>query len=186
MKALITSLFICSFFLAHVSHAKEPVCADLFKHKMKKLHASEDVDLCELTQGKAVLVVNTASHCGFTGQFKGLESLHKKYRDQGLVLVGFASDDFYQEADSEEETAKVCYVNYGVSFTMLAPTSVRGDDANPVFKGINEKSSKPGWNFTKYLINDQGKVVNRFSSGVKPSSMEMNKAIEQTLKTIEI
>ncbi len=186
MKQSIFIALLCSFFLAQVSHADEANCASLFAHKMKKLHSNESVDLCQLTKGKAVLVVNTASHCGYTGQFKGLEALHKQYADKGLVLMGFASDDFFQEADDEAETAKVCYVNYGVTFTMLAPSSVRGDDANPVFKSINQKSSKPSWNFTKYLIDDQGQVVQRFSSGVKPSAVELNSAIEKTLKSIEI
>ena len=100
------------------------------KGEYRKLHSKDSVDICALMENKTVLVVNTASHCGFTSQFKELEALHKKYKDKGLVIVGFASDDFKQEDADEEKAAEICYLNYGVTFTMLSPTAVTGDKAN--------------------------------------------------------
>src|SRR5690606_26705968 len=136
----------------------------------RKLHSKDTVNICELMENKTVLVVNTASHCGFTSQFKGLEALHKKYKDQGLVVVGFASDDFKQEDGDEEKAAEICYLNYGVTFTMLAPTHVTGDQANPPFKALAQQSEQPKWNFNKYLLGKDGKVVEHFGSKVKPES----------------
>jgi glutathione peroxidase len=156
-------------------------CADYLNHEMRRLHSKEDVNLCEVTAGKPVLVVNTASHCGYTPQFKGLEALHQRYKDQGLVVVGFASDSFAQEADSEAEAADVCYVNYGVSFTMLAPTPVKGSAANPVFQVINERAGEPKWNFNKYLISADGSEVRHFDSAVRPDSDVLTAAIEEVL-----
>lgn len=156
-------------------------CPDYLDHEMRRLHSKEDVNLCEVTAGKPVLIVNTASHCGYTPQFKGLEALHQSYKDRGLVVVGFASDSFRQEAASEEEAADVCFVNYGVSFTMLAPTPVKGASANPVFKSLNAQSGAPRWNFNKYIVNGDGQVVEHFDSGVRPDSARFTAAIEKVL-----
>lgn len=128
-----------------------------------------------------MLVVNTASHCGFTSQFEGLEALYQRYKDDGLVVVGFASDDFKQEDDSEEKAAEICYINYGVTFTMLAPTHVRGKKANPLFKALAQSASAPAWNFNKYLLDKNGKLVQHFGSRVKPESEELAKAIAPLL-----
>ncbi len=160
---------------------KDTSCAPIFQHSMRKLHSAEKLDLCKLTQGKPVLVVNTASHCGFTPQFKGLEELYQRYHAQGLQVIGFASNDFFQESSDEAKTASICYKNYGVSFTMLAPSAVKGDDANPVFKAINAKSQEPGWNFNKYLINTSGDTVEYFGSSTKPTDPELVDAILKQL-----
>lgn len=117
-----------------------------------------------------MLIVNTASNCGFTPQFKGLEALHRQYKDAGLVVVGFSSDSFNQEAGTEAKAAEVCYVNYGVTFTMLAPISVKGDDAHPLFRELARQSSGPKWNFNKYVVDSSGKVVRHFNSGTRPNS----------------
>ena len=156
-------------------------CPEYLDHSMRRLHSQEDVNLCEVTAGKPVLIVNTASHCGFTPQFKGLEAVHQSYKDRGLVVVGFASDSFKQEADSEEEAADVCYVNYGVSFTMLAPTPVRGDEANPVFQALGDAAGEPRWNFNKYLVDSDGTVIEHFDRSTSPSSAQMTAAIEKVL-----
>ena len=156
-------------------------CPVFFQQSMRKLHSQEQVDLCQLTAGKTVLAVNTASNCGFTPQFKSLEALHKKYQAQGLVVIGFPSDDFFQEEDDEKDTAKVCFVNYGVTFTMLETTAVRGDDANKVFTYLAEQTTAPKWNFYKYLVSADGKKVQHFNSKVKPSDAEFITAIENAL-----
>lgn len=156
-------------------------CPQYLDHDMRKLHSQDQVNLCELQDGKPMLIINTASHCGYTKQFKGLEALHKAYRDQGLVVVGFASDDFNQEAKDEEKAAEVCYVNYGVTFTMIAPSHVRGDEANPVFAELATQTDKPSWNFNKYLVDGSGKVVEHFDSNTSPDDKALADAIEQVL-----
>ncbi len=156
-------------------------CPDFLQGEYRRLHSAEDVDLCERFAGKALLVVNTASHCGFASQFEGLEDLHQRYGDRGLAVVGFASNDFNQEASSEAEAASVCYENFGVTFTMFAPTSVKGADANPLFKELAQQTQAPGWNFNKYLVSPQGQVVKHFESNVAPESKELQQAIESLL-----
>ena len=156
-------------------------CPAFLDHDLRKLHSKESVNLCSLAEGKPLLIINTASHCGFTGQFRGLEALHKQYGERGLQVVGFASDDFRQEADTEAEAADICYVNYGVSFTMIAPSSVRGDDANPVFAELARQSQAPRWNFNKYVVDGSGRVVGQFGSGTTPDSPKLREAIESVL-----
>ncbi len=156
-------------------------CPAFLNHDFKKLRSSQSINLCKEYAGRPLLVVNTASHCGYTPQFKGLEALQQKYKARGLVVVGFPSDDFKQEAKDEAETADVCYVNYGVTFTMLSPTPVTGRAANPVFQELNRRSGPPSWNFNKYLVSADGKVVERFDSAVRPDSAELQKAIERLL-----
>ena len=156
-------------------------CLAFMQHSEKKLHAKEKQDLCRLTAGKAILIVNTASHCGFTPQFKALESLHKEYENQGLVVIGFPSNDFFQEEDNEKDTADICFVNYGVTFTMLSPVHVFGSEAHPIFKTLADKTTAPKWNFYKYLVSADGKTVKHFNSRVKPDSAEFNQAINEIL-----
>lgn len=156
-------------------------CPDFLNQTMRKLHSSETVDLCKLTKDKTVLMVNTASNCGFTPQFKELENIHKKYQDKGLVVIGFPADNFFQEEDEEKDTAKVCFVNYGVTFTMLETTSVKGDDANPVFKHLAKESTAPKWNFYKYLVSQNGEKVQHFNSKMKPSDEAFIRTLEAAL-----
>jgi glutathione peroxidase len=129
------------------------------------------------------LIVNTASHCGFTSQFKGLEELNQQYKEKGLVIVGFASDDFKQEDNDESAAAGICFINFGVTFTMLAPTHVRGDQANDVFKYLNSAAGAPKWNFNKYLLGKDGKVIQHFGSMTSPDASALKKAIEEALAT---
>ena len=175
MKSLIVLLAMLA------SAASWSSCPEYLDTTMRKLHSSEELNFCESFADRPMLIVNTASHCGFTPQFNGLEALHKKYGDQGLVVVGFASNDFRQEAKDEAEAAHVCYKNYGVSFTMMAPSHVKGDQANAVFKALAEQSKAPGWNFNKYLVDREGRVVQHYGSGTTPESKELQAAIEQLL-----
>lgn len=164
---------------APAAHADS--CPAFLDHEQRKLHSTDTVNLCDLAAGKPMLVVNTASRCGYTGQFEGLEALHQQYAKSGLVVVGFASDDFRQEADSEAEAATVCFKNFGVTFTMIAPGAVTGPEANPVFRAINEQAQPPRWNFTKYVIDRSGTVVKSFPSRVRPQDPELIDALESVL-----
>ncbi|MCU0758600.1 MAG: hypothetical protein MUF07_05290 [Steroidobacteraceae bacterium] len=166
---------------AAVASRVATACPAFLDHDFKRLRSAETLNLCKAFAGKPLLIVNTASHCGFTGQFEGLEALYQKYRARGLVVVGFPSDDFHQEAGDEAETAEVCYVNYGVKFPMLAPTSVTGRAANPVFAEIARQSRAPSWNFNKYVIAADGRVVGAFGSTTGPESRELAAAIEKVL-----
>jgi glutathione peroxidase len=128
-----------------------------------------------------MLIVNTASNCGYTPQFDGLEKLHQDYKDKGLVVIGFSSDAFFQEENDEGDVAKVCYEKYDVSFPMMATSQVRGDDANPVFKALGDAKGQPTWNFNKYLVDAEGNVLEHFSSNVAPDSAELRGAIDAVL-----
>ena len=155
-------------------------CQDFTNVDIRKLRSKESINLCQF-KNKPLLIVNTASNCGFTYQFKGLEALYQQYKEQGLVVLGFPSDDFFQEEDNEKETAKVCFVNYGVTFPMFATSKVRGSEANPIFKYLNEQTSSPNWNFYKYLVSADRETVLRFNSKAAPDSEQMIAAIETVL-----
>ncbi|MCH4248393.1 MAG: glutathione peroxidase [Acinetobacter populi] len=135
---------------------------------------------------KVILIVNTASKCGFTPQFTGLEKLYKKYKDQGFVILGFPCNQFGgQDPGSNEEIGQFCQRNYGVSFPMFAKVDVKGPEAHPIFRyltsetrGFINKNIK--WNFTKFLVNKAGKVVGRYAPTTKPESLEED--IEKALK----
>jgi glutathione peroxidase len=157
-------------------------CPAYLNQDFRALHSPKTVNICKDFAGKPLLIVNTASHCGFTPQFKGLEAVYQKYKSRGLVVVGFASDDFNQEAKNEEEAAEVCFLNNGVTFTMLAPQKVKGPDANPVFKELARQSQAPGWNFNKYLVTADGKVSKYMDSKVTPESPQFTDAVEALLK----
>lgn len=162
--------------------AQAASCPAYLEGEYRKLHSTENANLCELLAGKDALIVNTASHCGFTPQFEALEALHQEYAEQGLVVVGFASDDFKQAAKSEEEAATICYTNYGVSFTMLAPTPVTGEQANGLFAYLGAQSEQPGWNFNKYLLDGETGEVQHFGSKVTPDSDELKAAVKAVLQ----
>mgnify|MGYP001209335409 FL=1 len=153
----------------------------MFDHDLRRLHSDEVVRLASRYAGHPVLVVNTASHCGYTGQFKGLEALHQRYKDKGLKVAGFSSDDFKQEADDEAKAAEVCFLNYGVTFDMYAPIHVRGPQAHPLFRELARQSAEPRWNFHKYVIGRDGRVVAAFPSRVEPDAPELREAIEKAL-----
>ncbi len=156
-------------------------CLSFMQYSEKKLHSKEMLNLCELTAGKPMLIVNTASHCGFTPQFTALEALHKEYKAKGLVVIGFPSDDFFQEEDDEKDTANICFVNYGVTFTMLSPVHVFGSDTHPIFKKLADETTAPKWNFYKYLVSADGKTIKHFNSRVTPNSAVFVDAVNAIL-----
>jgi glutathione peroxidase len=172
-------LFVVLSGFAHVSRAA--ACPPYLNHDFQKLHSSEHVNICKAFAGKPLLIVNTASHCGYTPQFSGLEAVNERYRARGLVVIGFPSDDFNQEAKDEAETAQVCFVNFGVTFTMLSPLHVKGSAANPVFRELARQSHEPTWNFNKYLVEPDGAVLRYFDSDVTPDSDDFETAVEQLL-----
>ena len=156
-------------------------CPPLLKGELPKLRAKQTIDLCKQYAGKPMVVVNTASFCGFALQFKGLEALNQRFKGQGLEVLGVPSDDFKQESNDAAETAKVCYVNYGVTFTMTEPQPVRGSDAINLFKVLAEQSNAPRWNFYKYVVDRQGNVVASFSSMTTPDDPELISAVEKAI-----
>jgi len=156
-------------------------CPAILQHSFPRLQDEKPQDLCQYS-GKVVLVVNTASFCGFTPQYKGLEALDMKYRARGLVVLGFPSNDFSQESGSNKEIADFCESTFGVKFPMFAKSAVRGTDANPLFKQLAQASgTTPKWNFYKYLIGRDGKVVQAWSSMTAPDETGFVNIIEKQL-----
>lgn len=157
-------------------------CPALLSHTFPKLQDESPQNLCQY-KGKVVLAVNTASYCGFTPQYEGLEKLHERYAARGLVILGFPSGDFgNQEKATSKEIAEFCFNTYGVKFPMFAKTSVRGEKANPFFAALAGATGQPPkWNFHKYLIDRQGRVVKSFPSLVEPLDARLTKEIEAAL-----
>jgi glutathione peroxidase len=164
-----------------VSSAAE--CPPLLNHTFPGLQDGKAMPLCQYA-GKVILVVNTASFCGFTSQYEGLEKLYARLKDKGLVVVGFPSNDFgEQEPGSDKEIADFCRLTYGVEFPMVAKTTVKGRDANPFYLKLAELTgSEPRWNFHKYLINRDATQVVAYSSFTKPDDGDLLKKIDEFLK----
>jgi glutathione peroxidase len=156
-------------------------CPAVLKHSFKRLQDEAPQDLCQYA-GKVVLVVNTASYCGYTPQYEGLEALYAKYAARGLVVLGFPSNDFKQESGDAKKIADLCYNTYGVKFPMFASSSVTGASANPLYTElIKATGNQPKWNFNKYLIDRNGKVLEYFPSKVTPQDPALVSKIEQAL-----
>jgi glutathione peroxidase len=165
--------------------AKKPM-SSVLDFKMKNL-AGEEVDL-QRYQGDVVLIVNTASKCGLTPQYEGLEALHEKYHDRGLRILGFPANNFNaQEPGTNVEIGEFCRRNYGVQFDMFSKISVKGDDKAPLYRFLTDPSTNPrfpgeiSWNFEKFLVGRDGQVIARFSPKVTPDAKEVVDAVEAAL-----
>jgi len=186
IKRLLSTSLIAFFLLTSMIgmvRAAPATCSPLLSHTFPRLQDESPQNLCQY-QGKVILVVNTASYCGFTSQYDGLEKLYAKYKDQGLVVLGFPSNDFgQQEPGSNKEIADFCKNTYDVKFPMFAKSSVSGSSANPLFKMLIAKTgTTPKWNFYKYLIDRNGNVVDSYNSMTKPTSESIVNAIEKLLQ----
>ena len=155
----------------------------LLDRDFRKLAGKETVNLAQAYGGQVLLVVNTASKCGFTPQYEGLEAMYAKYKDQGFAVLGFPSNDFMgQEPGSEEDIQEFCTLTYGVKFPMFEKVQVRGSGATPLYRDLAEATGEaPGWNFHKYLIDREGKVVASFGSRTTPDDPKLVAEIEKQL-----
>jgi glutathione peroxidase len=176
-------------------NAKEAVAKKETSDTQKSVHAftmknidGVDVPLSRY-RGKVMLIVNVASKCGYTPQYTDLEELNKRYRERGLAVLGFPANNFgWQEPGTDEEIKTFCTTRYNVSFDMFSKISVKGSDQDPLYTYLTSEEANPEtaggvkWNFTKYLVDRNGKVIAKFGSGVKPLSEEVVKAVEEALK----
>ena len=178
MRSL-TTIILCLFSISALACK-----GTLLDHNFRKLASSEEVNLCETYSGKVILVVNTASKCGFTYQYEGLEKLHKEYGNEGLVVLGFPSNDFRgQEPGTEEEIQDFCRLTYGVKFPMFEKTTVKKSNAHPFYHGLADSAGGyPQWNFHKYLIGREGELITDFSTRTKPYDDEIIGALEKALQ----
>lgn len=160
-----------------------PSCPALLNHTLPRLQDEQPQNLCQYA-GKLVLVVNTASACGYTPQYESLQKLHQRYASRGLVIMGFPSADFRQEPKDNQGIAEQCFDVYGVRFPMFAKSGVVGQTANPFFAALTRETGEaPKWNFHKYLIDQQGRAVASFPSAVDPLDRQITARIEQLLAT---
>lgn len=158
-------------------------CPAALNFTLRMLGSPDPVNLCETYKGKVVVVVNTASKCGFTPQFEGLEKLYNDYKDRGLVVLGFPSNDFAnQDPGSEEEIKQFCRLTYGVKFPMFEKTHAAKSTASPLYQTLGDMAGEyPQWNFHKYVLNTKGELVGSFSSFVTPQNDKLVKLIEENL-----
>jgi glutathione peroxidase len=159
------------------------ICSESDSYTVRMLDSSNRVDFCQAYRDKVILVVNTASRCGYTYQYEGLEKLYADYRERGLVVVGFPSNDFGNQEPGKEKTIKnFCRLTYGVRFPMHAKTKVKGKQADPLYRTLAQAAGEsPRWNFHKYLIDREGKLAGSFGSAVEPRSDTLVNAIERLL-----
>ena len=178
MKIIILLVFLIMILTKNVSTAKET--KDLYDFSF------EDIDgkLVNLSKfnGKPILIVNTASRCGFTPQYKNLQNLFLEYKNTDLTIIATTSNSFAQEYNNTEDIKKICLVNYGVGFVTSSPMNVKGNDAHPIYSWIeNEYKKSPKWNFFKFLFNRNGHLVDSWSSMVKPDSEKIIKEINKLI-----
>jgi glutathione peroxidase len=162
--------------------AETAACPPLLDHEFNRLQTGKPESLCQY-RGKVLLIVNTASYCGYTHQYEGLEAMYRKYRDRGLVVVGFPSNDFgAQEPGSNKEIAEFCRLTYGVQFPMFEKISVTSLATNPLYAELKASTGQvPKWNFFKYVIDRNGKPAGTFPSAVEPDNRDLAALLEKLL-----
>ena len=161
--------------------ALQSACPGVLNYRVSRLQDEKPQDLCQYA-GQVVLVVNTASFCGFTPQYKGLEALYDQYKSRGLVVLGFPSNDFSQEPKSNADIADFCESTFGVKFPMFTKTAVKGESAAPLFKLLAKRTNTtPKWNFYKYLISRDGQKIWSYSSMTTPQDKEFLAQLELAL-----
>lgn len=177
------ALLVPAWPAAHAQTARPAACPPLLAHRFPRLQDEAPQDLCQYA-GKVLLVVNTASYCGFTRQYEGLEALHAKYAARGLVVMGFPSNDFgQQEPGNAKQIAELCFNTYGVKFPMFAKTVVKGAGRHAFYEQLARATgAAPRWNFHKYLVARDGRTIASFASEVEPGSAPLTQAIEAALK----
>lgn len=164
------------------NEATDP-CNPLLDFDVKLLNSNENINLCQEYAGKVILIVNTASRCAFTDQYESLESLYGEFRDQGLVVLGFPSNDFgNQEPGSEKEIKEFCRLTYGVRFPMFEKTKVKKSNADRLYRALGQAAGRyPKWNFHKYLIGRDGQLVDDYLSWTSPDSDRLRSDIKNAL-----
>lgn len=160
-------------------------CPETLNHSVRQLNNESVVNLCQKYSGKVLLIVNTASKCAFTDQYEGLEKLYATYKDRGFAVLGFPSNDFAnQEPGTEKQVQEFCRLTYGVKFPMFGKTHVRKGTADPVFQTLGHLSGTyPRWNFYKYLLDQNGNIVDTYSSFTSPMSSSITGKIDKLLAT---
>ena len=134
-------------------------------------------------KGKPLLIFNSASKCGFTSQYTGIQKIHENYKNKGLIVIGVPSDNFHQEPGSEEDIKKFCMVNFNITFDLTKKNNVVGSEVHPFFEWLDKNyNAKPKWNFYKFVINKDGKLENHFSSMIVPSSVKLISALDKVIK----
>lgn len=191
MKKYTALLSLAASFFTSANVMAEPVqsgltvngCPATLDFTLRELDGDKTVHLCEAYKGKVVIIVNTASKCGFTPQFEGLEAMHEKYKDQGLAILGFPSNDFGgQDPGSEKEIAEFCRLTYSVKFPMFEKTHAAKRNASPIYKVLGDMAGEyPRWNFHKYVLDTEGRLIGSFSSFTTPDSKKLVNLIEDNL-----
>lgn len=182
MKMLVT-LLAAGALLNGTGEAAAADCPSSLDFEKRRLAGNEMVRLCDAYRGKVLLVVNTASKCAFTGQYEGLEAIYRKYKDRGFAVLGFPSNDFgNQEPGTEKQIRDFCRLTYSVEFPMFEKVHVKKGKADPLFEKLaRETGAYPKWNFYKYLIDREGRVVDYFSSMTSPEGAKIVSAVEKLL-----
>ena len=181
-RTVLHTLVILTALACVAPSASAAGCPPLLQHTFNQLQTGQSQSLCQY-EGKVLLIVNTASKCGYTPQYEGLEALYRKYKDRGLVVIGFPSNDFGgQEPGTNKEIAEFCRTTYGVQFPLYEKTTVTALDRNPLYlELVKATGQKPKWNFHKYLVDRNGKAVASYVSDVEPQSKELVSRIETLL-----